>query len=196
MWPFGNQYDILVVNYKIVIRENLAYKKTKVVAMALFSIMFAPLFILLGEAPHSTEVGLSIFLIVAGVSIYLYRTQRCKCMIEIDNDAKTIRVREKYDINPNNVTCIKVLKLHGKGSSYIYDYLALISDSETETGIYKIIRGSIDDKEIANIAHLIAQKLNLELIIDVPDLPSFRSLFSCKKKPEKEEVKKVTYEED
>lgn len=122
-------------------------------------------------------------------------------MIEIDNDAKTIRVREKYDIDQNKVTCIKVLKLHGKGSSYIYDYLALISDSETETGIYKIVRGSIDDIEIANIARLIAQKLNLNLIIDkseidTPELPSLRDLFSCKKKPDKKGIKKVIYDGD
>lgn len=195
MWPFGSRYDVLVVDYKIVIRENLVYKKTNVVAGALIFILITLLAILFGEDPPSAEMGLLILAIEVGISVYLYRTRRSKCMIEIDNDAKTIRVREKYDINPNNVTCIKVLKLHGKGSSYIYDYLALISDSETETGIYKIVRGSIDDKEIANIAHLIAQKLNLELIIDVPELPSLRDLFSCKK-PKKEEVKKVTYNGD
>ncbi len=186
MWPFGNRYDILVVDYKVVIRENLTYNKTRVIGWGVIVLSITLLGFIYNENPPSTEISLLILLIEIGIFIWAYFTQRSNCMIEIDNDAKTIRVREKYDIDPNQVTCIKVLQLHGKGSNYIYDYLALISDSDAETGIHKILRGSISNKEIANIAHLIAEKLNLELIIETPELPSFRDLFSWEKTPKKE----------
>lgn len=175
MWPFTYEYDIWIVDYKVIIKENLTYNRGRVIFWALIILGFTSLGFLMAEPEAEPPLDVSLLIITIELVFFslLFLTRRPNGIIEIDNEAKIIRVRDKYDIDANNVTCIKVLELKGNASSYVYDYLALICDSETETGIYKIIRGSIADKATARIARLIAEKLKLTLIVETQEPTSF-----------------------
>lgn len=189
MWPFGNQYDVWVVDYKVVIRENLNYNRSRVTVLGSILIAFTALGIFTDE--HALPAGVFVIAVEAGLVIGLYLSRQPKAIIEIDSERKTIRVRDKYDINLNNVISVKISELNDS-SGYTFDYLALVHNSETETGIYKVLKADLSDDEIHRIAGIIADKLGLELIIEVEPF-SFRKFLSLKNDKETLEKKEIVY---
>lgn len=178
MWPFGDEYDVFVVDYKIIIKQNLLYKRSALGAFMLFVIILVSVNVF-SFTDFSALGNVLVVAIELALCAYLLYSQKSNGIIEIDNNARTIRVREKYDVDWDNVISIKIS--HEKGyRGYVYNYLSLISATKGKESSYHIITADSDydeGHETIKIARLIAAKLGLTLIIEHPEPFSFRSLF-------------------
>ncbi len=165
---FKNQYDIFVVDYKVIIKDNLTYKRAFVgiFSVCLLVVEFAILF-LVADIPI-IWVTISI-LALAAIIGWLFIRLKSNGVIEIDNENQIVRYHEKYTLKRPDIIGIKISSERGS-AGYIYDYLSLITRETNGQSVYHILRVSINDKkgetETERIAKLIADTLQMKLVIE------------------------------
>ncbi|HLP51977.1 MAG TPA: hypothetical protein VK154_13910 [Chitinophagales bacterium] len=183
-WPFEKEYDVFVVDYKLVIKENLLYKQvSSAIFWVCFCIFCTSIFFALFAL--SFYVGLLVVITELSIVAKLISNMKPAVVIEIDNAAKTIRVRDEHDVMRKDVLCIKVSN-ERDSRDYIANYLTLITEVMGQLCRYHVM--TVDKHfdyahETFEIAGLIAEKLDLELIIEHPQVFSFRSMFKAEEKP-------------
>lgn len=183
-WPFEKKYDVFVVDYKVVIKWNLLYTKASA-GISLFIVScFILLFVFLWtDFPLYGDILAVVTALFISACIISYI--KAGNIIEIDSAAKTIRVRDEYDVMRKDVLCIKISHERDSGG-YMANYLTLISEVMGQLRRYHVM--TVDyhfdyAHETFEIAGLIAEKLDLELIIEHPEVFSFRTMFKAEEKP-------------
>jgi hypothetical protein len=166
---FSNQYDVLVVDYKVIIRQNLTYKRAFLGVFLACSIVGNSLILLVVTKVSPLVVGaFAVFLACLGG--WLALRMKANGVIEIDNYKQTITLREKYEMKREDVVSIKIAEEQSTNKKNVYDYLSLASTTSGEPRVYKILRVKVNGKseretETEQISRLIAETLQLKLII-------------------------------
>ncbi len=165
---WSNKYEVLVVDYKLIIRENIVYKRL-MTALFMFSCCILTLLVPGGQYLEDKPVSFLVPLITVLVSFVIVLIEEPGPIIEIDQDKKAIKVRGKLDLKREDVLVIKIAR--EKRGGYFFDYLSLVTGSEKTPAVHHIFqmttfRVGYKYDETSRIAGLIAETMGLTMVIE------------------------------